>query len=177
MAFPPPNVKTKRSFRLNPGGLVVVWLVNHAKPPQDTRGSGVGHMKLLASIALLMLLVSPIVGIVALVFRVDVATWNTVTLLAAVALVILAICAGVYMVLRGLARLEDARALSTAAEGRRAHGWQPNAPTYNTTVNVLAMRNPETGDVQYLPPGDPARAGSMMRQYAMQGYQLEVEPR
>jgi hypothetical protein len=127
-----------------------------------------------------MLLVAPIVGIVGLVFRVDVQTWNNAVIVIAVALAVLTLCAGVSIAFRGWAKVEEARALQTAAEGRRAHGWQPNAPTYNTTidtVNVLCMRNPETGDVRFLPAGDAAQAGRLMRQYARQGYELEVEAR
>ena len=130
-------------------------------------------MRLLTFLALLMFLVAPVVGAVALVFRVDVATWNTVTLLAALGLLILAIGGGINLYLRGRAKLEEARALNTAADARRIHGIPAPAPTYNTTVNMLVMRNPETGDVRYLPP-DAARAGSLMRQYAMQGYRLET---
>lgn len=130
-------------------------------------------MRLLTFLALLMFLVAPVVGAVALVFRVDVATWNTVTLLAALALLILALGGGINLYLRGRAKLEEARALNTAADARRIHGIPAPAPTYNTTVNMLVMRNPETGDVRYLPP-DAARAGSLMRQYAMQGYRLET---
>lgn len=135
-------------------------------------------MKSLATLAMLMFLVSPIVGIVALVFRVDVKTWNTVTLLGALALLILAIGGGINLYLRGRAKLEEARALNTAADARRIHGMPLPAPTYNTTVNMLVMRNPETGDVRYLPAQDAKMAGSMMRQYALQGYQLlDTEPR
>ena len=130
-------------------------------------------MRLLTFLALLMFLVAPVVGAVALVFRVDVKTWNTVTLLAALALLILALGGGINLYLRGRAKLEEARALNTAADARRIHGIPAPAPTYNTTVNMLVMRNPETGDVRYLPP-DAARAGSLMRQYAMQGYRLET---
>ena len=132
-------------------------------------------MKSLATLAMFMFLVSPIVGIVALVFRVDVETWNTVTLLGALALLILAIGGGINLYLRGRAKLEEARALNTAADARRIHGIPAPAPTYNTTVNMLVMRNPETGDVRYLPAQDPKAAGSMMRQYAMQGYQLDTK--
>lgn len=138
-------------------------------------------MKQLAALALLMLFVAPIVGIVGLVYRVDVETWNTAVLLLAAALVAIALGATANLVLRGMAKRDEARALQTAAEGRRTHGWQPNAPTYTTTigtVNVLTMRNPDTGDVRYLPTGDAATAGSMVRHYAMQGYQiLDTEPR
>lgn len=134
-------------------------------------------MRQLAALALLMLFVAPVVGVVALVLRVDVATWNTTVILLTLALVLIAVGAAVNLVLRGLAKRDEARALQTAAEGRRTHGWQPNAPTYNTTVNVLCMRNRDTGDVRYLPAGDAATAGSLMRQYAMQGYELEVEAR
>ena len=131
-------------------------------------------MRLLTFLALLMFLVAPVVGAVALVFRVDVKTWNTVTLLAALALLILAIGGGINLYLRGRAKLEEARALNTAADARRIHGIPAPAPTYNTTVNMLVMRNPETGDVRYLPTQDPKAAGGMMRQYAMQGYRLET---
>jgi hypothetical protein len=127
-----------------------------------------------------MFLVALVVGIVGLVFRVDVQTWNTSVILLTLALVLIAIGVAVNLVLRGVAKRDEARALQTAAEGRRAHGWQPNAPTYNTTidtVNVLCMRNPETGDVRFLPAGDAAQAGRLMRQYARQGYELEVEAR
>lgn len=137
-------------------------------------------MRLLAVLALLMLFVAPIVGIAGLVYRVDVATWNTAVILLTLGLVAVALGVAVNLVLRGQAKRDEARALQTAAEGRRAHGWQPNAPTYTTTigtVNVLAMRNPSTGDVRYLPAGDAAQAGSLIRQYAAQGYQLEVEAR
>jgi hypothetical protein len=132
-------------------------------------------MKSLATLAMFMFLVSPIVGIVALVFRVDVETWNTVTLLGALALLILSLGGGINLYLRGRAKLEEARALNTAADARRIHGMPLPAPTYNTTVNMLIMRNPETGDVRYLPAQDPKAAGSMMRQYAMQGYQLDTK--
>ena len=134
-------------------------------------------MKLLTALAMLMLLVSLVVGIVALVFRVDVETWNTVTLLGAVALLILSIAGGINLCLRGLAKVEEARALNTAADARRIHGMPKPAPTYNTTINMLVMRHRETGEVRYLPPTDPVRAGSLMRQYAMQGYELDLEPR
>ena len=132
-------------------------------------------MKSLAALAMFMFLVSPIVGVVALVFRVDVETWNTVTLLGALAMLILAIGGGINLYLRGRAKLEEARALNTAADARRIHGIPAPAPTFNTTVNMLVMRNPETGEVRYLPAQDPKAAGSMMRQYAMQGYQLDTK--
>lgn len=132
-------------------------------------------MKSLATLAMFMFLVSPIVGIVALVFRVDVETWNTVTLLGALALLILAIGGGINLYLRGRAKLEEARALNTAADARRIHGMPLPAPTYNTTVNMLIMRNPDTGDVRYLPAQDLKTSGSLMRQYAMQGYQLDTK--
>lgn len=135
-------------------------------------------MKSLATLAMFMFLVSPIVGVVALVFRVDVETWNKAIILAALALLILGIGGGINLYLRGRAKLEEARALQTAADARRVQGWQPPAPIYNTTVNMLVMRNPDTGDVRYLPAQDPKVTRSLMRQYAAQGYQLlETEPR
>ena len=137
-------------------------------------------MKLIVGLALLMLLVSPVVGIVALVMRVDVETLNTSTLLVAIALAFVALCAGVNLALRGWAKVKEAEALNTAADARRIHGMPAPAPTYNTTigtVNMLSMRNPQTGEVRQLPAGDAILAGSLMRQYAMQGWELELEAR
>ena len=137
-------------------------------------------MRQLAALAMFMLFVAPIVGIAGLVFRVDVETWNAAVILLTLALVAIALGVAVNLVLRGRAKLEEARALQTAAEGRRTHGWQPAAPTYTTTigtVNVLQMRNPETGEVRQLPADDAARAGRLIHQYALNGWELELETR
>lgn len=138
-------------------------------------------MRTLTILVTLAVLVGVVTAVVAMVFRVDTGTWNLVATLSALALFVLALglafggAANLY--LRGRAKLEEARALGMAADARRIHGIPQPAPTYNTTVNMLVMRNANTGDVRYLPQNDPARAGSMMQKYAMQGYVLDLEPR
>jgi hypothetical protein len=134
-------------------------------------------MRTLTILVVLAVLVGVVTAVVAMVFRVDTGTWNLVATLSALALFALALGGATNLYLRGRAKLEEARALGTAADARRIHGIPRPAPTYNTTVNMIVMKHPDTGEVRYLPPADPVRAGSLMRQYAMQGYELDLEPR
>lgn len=134
-------------------------------------------MRILTILIVLAILVGMVTAIVAMVFRVDTGTWNLVAVIVALALFLVALGGSANLYLRGRAKLEEARALNTAADARRIHGIPQPAPTYNTTVNVLVMRNRETGEVRYLPHNDPVRAGSMMHKYALQGYELDTEPR
>lgn len=127
-------------------------------------------MRQLASFAMFMFLAGPTIGAVVVALRVDKDTWATVLIIVAAGLLFVALGGSINLYLRGRAKLEEARALGTAADARRIHG---PPPTYNTTVNMIVMKHPDTQDVRYLPLNDPATAGSMMRQFAMQGYEIQ----